>query len=380
MIRWLAAALMLLLIGSAALAQDDAEAEPGEPVIHEVTYGDTLFRIALRYGVTVDEIAEANDIVYTWNIQIGEKLVIPGLTVPDDSAEVENPLVAAAPVQHVIRPGETLGAIASRYGVTADLILRANNIANPNLIYYGQVLNIWTPQTVDSTVDPDTAAVAEPSTDAASPDDVATDTTAPDVGELPDVGDIPFTHVVRNGETLGRIANFYGLSLSELMDANAIGNANLVYAGSILTIPGRSGRSTISTTNPAELAEFDARPTINEGKQIVVDLSDQRVYAFDNGTMVFSALVSTGLPATPTVLGDYAVYIRLESQRMTGPGYDLPGVQWVQYFYEGYGLHGTYWHNNFGQPMSHGCVNLTNADALWLFQWASIGTPVHVRA
>ena len=43
---------------------------------------------------------------------------------------------------------------------------------------------------------------------------------------------------------------------------------------------------------------------------------------------------------------------------MSGPGYYLPGVPYVMYFYQGYGLHGTYWHDNFGQPMSHGCVNL----------------------
>jgi lipoprotein-anchoring transpeptidase ErfK/SrfK len=170
------------------------------------------------------------------------------------------------------------------------------------------------------------------------------------------------------------------VTLDELIDANALSNPNLVFAGSIIVIPGRSGRSTISTTDPAALAAFDAEATVTGGKQVVVDLSEQRVYAFEDGRMVFSALVSTGLPGTPTVLGDFAVYIRLEAQRMTGPGYDLPGVQWVQYFYEGYGLHGTYWHENFGQPMSHGCVNLTNADALWLFNWATIGTPVHVKA
>src|SRR5690606_35183117 len=146
-----------------------------------------------------------------------------------------------------------------------------------------------------------------------------------------------------------------------------------------LVIPGRSGRSEVSSTNPAVLALFDAQATITEGKQIVVDLSEQRVYAFENGVMVFTALVSTGLPATPTVLGDYKVYLRYDAQRMTGPGYDLPGVQWVQYFYQGYALHGTYWHENYGQPMSHGCVNLQNADALWLYNWATIGTPVHVR-
>jgi lipoprotein-anchoring transpeptidase ErfK/SrfK len=64
---------------------------------------------------------------------------------------------------------------------------------------------------------------------------------------------------------------------------------------------------------------------------------------------------------------------------MSGPGYYLPNVQWIMYFYSGYAIHGTYWHNNFGQPMSHGCVNLPNNEALWFYQWAPTGTPVLVQ-
>ena len=64
---------------------------------------------------------------------------------------------------------------------------------------------------------------------------------------------------------------------------------------------------------------------------------------------------------------------------MSGPGYFLPGVPFTMYFYKGYGLHGTYWHNNFGTPMSHGCVNLTIPDSEWLYGFASIGTLVNVH-
>jgi len=64
---------------------------------------------------------------------------------------------------------------------------------------------------------------------------------------------------------------------------------------------------------------------------------------------------------------------------MSGPGYNLPNVQFVAYFYRDYAMHGTYWHDNFGHPMSHGCVNLRNIDAEWLYGWAPIGTPVLVR-
>ena len=92
-----------------------------------------------------------------------------------------------------------------------------------------------------------------------------------------------------------------------------------------------------------------------------------------------STLVSTGRWPTPTVLGTYSIYARYASTRMVGPGYDLANVPYTQYFYKGYGLHGTYWHNNFGTPMSHGCVNMPTPEAEWAFNWASIGTPVIVQ-
>lgn len=110
-----------------------------------------------------------------------------------------------------------------------------------------------------------------------------------------------------------------------------------------------------------------------------INLSSQTATAFEGNTPVKYFVVSTGLPGTPTVTGQFAVYARYDSQTMSGPGYYLPGVQWVQYFYEGYALHGTYWHNNFGHPMSHGCVNLTNDDAAWLWTWADYGTLVNVH-
>ncbi|NDJ53470.1 MAG: L,D-transpeptidase, partial [Chloroflexi bacterium] len=106
--------------------------------------------------------------------------------------------------------------------------------------------------------------------------------------------------------------------------------------------------------------------------------STQHVFAYEDGDLVADFMVSTGLPATPTVVGDFAVWHKNEGQRMSGPGYDLPGVPWVMYFYQGYGFHGTYWHNNFGNPMSHGCVNMRTPDAEWLWHWAPLGTAVRV--
>ena len=112
---------------------------------------------------------------------------------------------------------------------------------------------------------------------------------------------------------------------------------------------------------------------------IDVDLSQQRVYAYEGDTLMNSFLVSTGTWQTPTVTGTYKIWIKLRSTTMTGPGYYLPNVPYTMYFYKGYGLHGTYWHHNFGVPMSHGCVNLTIPDSQWLYNFASVGTTVNVH-
>lgn len=112
---------------------------------------------------------------------------------------------------------------------------------------------------------------------------------------------------------------------------------------------------------------------------IDVDLTNQMVYAYEGDTVVNSFVVSTGTWLTPTVTGKYKVYIRLRSGNMSGPGYSLPNVPYIMYFHKSYGLHGTYWHNNFGTPMSHGCVNLRTDDAAWLYNWSSIGTVVNVH-
>lgn len=120
--------------------------------------------------------------------------------------------------------------------------------------------------------------------------------------------------------------------------------------------------------------------TGNGGERwIDVNLSQQRVYAYEGDTLINSFVVSTGTWQTPTVTGKYKIWIKLRSTDMSGPGYYLPDVPFTMYFYKGYGLHGTYWHNNFGTPMSHGCVNLSTPDAEWLYNFSSVGTVVNVH-
>ena len=121
-------------------------------------------------------------------------------------------------------------------------------------------------------------------------------------------------------------------------------------------------------------------PPVGNGERwIEVNLTQQRVYAWQGTTLMNSFLASTGTWAHPTVTGTFNIWNKTRIQDMSGPGYYLPDVPYVMYFYKDYGIHGTYWHNNFGTPMSHGCVNLTIPDAEWLYNWASYGTTVKVH-
>jgi lipoprotein-anchoring transpeptidase ErfK/SrfK len=116
-------------------------------------------------------------------------------------------------------------------------------------------------------------------------------------------------------------------------------------------------------------------PGASGEKWIDVNLTQQQLTAYQGNTPVFQALVSTGLPGTPTVVGQFRIYWKLLAADMAGPGYYLPAVPYTMYFLRGYSLHGTYWHHNFGQPMSHGCVNLRTEDAKWLFDWTDPPLP-----
>jgi lipoprotein-anchoring transpeptidase ErfK/SrfK len=120
------------------------------------------------------------------------------------------------------------------------------------------------------------------------------------------------------------------------------------------------------------------------GKLIVVNLSDQWLYAYAGDEQVFAAPVSTGRDGMNTPTGTYWIYSKLKSQTMDGVTdgeyWVVPNVPNVMYFNGGVALHGTYWHNKFGTGarISHGCVNLPLKAAAWLYDWAPSGTTVKV--
>ncbi len=117
-------------------------------------------------------------------------------------------------------------------------------------------------------------------------------------------------------------------------------------------------------------------------KFIHVDLGIQLVTAFEGETMVFSSRCSSGAKGTRTSRGDFSTYHKGPSIHMTNEGdevakiYNLPGVPWVSFFTgDGSAFHGTYWHNDFGRPRSHGCVNLPNEAAKFIYRWTKPVVP-----
>ena len=108
---------------------------------------------------------------------------------------------------------------------------------------------------------------------------------------------------------------------------------------------------------------------------MAVSLKEQTAVAYEGDRPVYAALVATGLPGTPTVQGIFRTWRRLDTGVMAGSGYYIEDVTWTCYFYSGYALHTAYWHDSFGSPRSHGCVNLSPHDAWWIFQWSAPDGP-----
>jgi lipoprotein-anchoring transpeptidase ErfK/SrfK len=250
-------------------------------------------------------------------------------------AVLVTPTRAEGPVVHEVKAGENLFRIGLRYGVTVDALAAANGLRNPSHVYVGQRLTIPTGR--DGTGSSNVSAG---------------------------------THVVQRGENLYRIALRYGTTYQTLARANGIVNPNQVYVGQRLRIPGHDS---------AQPATDDGASAGNAGRWIDVDLSAQRLTAYEGDTPVRSTLVSTGRAHTPTPPGRYRIYVKYRSTDMGGPGYFQADVPHAMFFYKGYSIHGTYWHSNFGHPMSHGCVNLPQSEAAWLYAWASVGTLVNVH-
>lgn len=272
------------------------------------------------------------------------------------------------PRTYVVQPGDNLTMLAQNFGSTREAIAAANGISPNDFLYIGQVLTIPSANYTPAPTSTSTVAAT------ATPTATATRTATP--GATTEPGKT-IEYTVQRGDNLSSIAVKFNTTLESLIDLNGFLDGNFLEVGQVLKVtPGN--RPTQPTRTPPD------EPVIPMGKYgpkwIDVNLSTQTMIAFEGQTPVLATFVSSGRGQTPTVLGTYRVYLKYKSQTMRGnilgEQYEVPNVPNVMYFYSGYALHGAYWHNNFGRPMSHGCVNLPLGIAARMYDWAPIGTIV----
>ncbi len=270
---------LLTVLGSPALAAPGPvpDRQGTGSTIHIVQWGENLTIIARRYGVTTTAIVQANGLANPNYIYAGQSLVIPTGSAPA-------PPIAPAPppgdtTTYVVQSGDTLGAIAARYGTTVNDLAALNGIANPNLIYVGQVLQV------------SGAGTPAPPTDTC-------------------------IYWVKAGDTLTKIALQYGATVWALTIANNLANPSFIYVGQQLVIPNCTGAPTPTPTSPpAPGPTATARPPTSTPAQPA------------------PAPTATPRPPTPTNTPPSVAYqytlVRYPDKDACHPGYCVPEISGV---------------------------------------------------
>jgi murein DD-endopeptidase MepM/ murein hydrolase activator NlpD len=197
---------ILLLLASSILGQDANQDNP-QATIHVVQQGETLFRIAQEYSLTIEEIATINSIDDTSNIQVGQRLIIP-IPVPEPPPE---------PIFHEVQAGETLYSIAEHYNTSPETLAVINNFATTDYIFAGQLILI---NDVDSTSFSGTSE------------------------------GIDVVHVVKSGESLFLIALQYDSTTQAIQDANELEDVTLIFAGQEIIVPSVQAPQNLNLPNP----------------------------------------------------------------------------------------------------------------------------------
>jgi LysM repeat protein len=329
--------LMAMLLAPAMPAHASALDQGG--VVHVAKWGETIYSIARRYGTSVEAIVAANGLADPTRIYAGQRLIVPSSSVPAAPA--------AAGAVHTVRAGENLYRIALWYGVTVQALAELNGIYNPGHVVAGQKLII-----------------------PGSP-------TAPLVAYQPEHAST--THTVQRGETLAAIASRYEVSLWTLVQVNGIANPALIMPGQVLVIPRASSLAPASAPVPV---------AAGGSKRIVVDLSEQHLYAYQGEVLIYSFVASTGMPGAGTSTGTFRVLDKRPNAYASTWSLQMP--YWLGIYWAGpleNGIHALpilpngqrLWEGYLGTPVSYGCVILGTQEARMLYAWAEIGTQVVIQ-
>lgn len=331
---------------------------PSGQLTYTVQFGDTLSEIALQFGTTTEALARANGLSDN-TIYAGQVLVIVSASsqAPPPNPPT-NPPPQANPGTYIVQNGDNIITLAARFGITTEALAAANRISPTSFLYIGQVLTI-------------PGRNPQPAPTATRPPPAPTNTPAPQ----PVAPARPAQYTVQEGDNLSTIAFKFNTTVEALQALNNLPDGNFLRVGQVLTIT----KGTAQNNNPP-----NATPSVPLGKfgpkWVDIAINSQTMVAYEGQTPVYTAKVSTGAPRRPTVEGTYRIYAKYRTQNMQGGTgaeyYSQPNVPYVMYFYSAYALHGANWHNNFGQPVSQGGVNLPEEAARWMYEWAPIGTMV----
>ena len=343
--------------------------------LYRVRSGDSLTKLASRYGLSVAQIAQINGISPLRWLYNGQQLRLPLSpgTVQASQAWTPASQVGDGDFQrYTVRPGDTLTRLAKQHGISLSRLMSINGLSLARWLYVGQVLLV--PGGIEE-AELQPAQLAAPPVPAIRPDlPVPALQPAPPVNAMQPGLTHPAMHTVQNGEMLKDIATQYGVTHAAIAKLNNLANHSILEAGQTLRIPSESALELLEVME--HRLDQSRYPSFTE-RWVQVDLSEQMAVAYEGTTPVKAFVVSTGVGNTPTVQGTFRIWAKIAMQDMRGGSraagtyYHLRDVKNVQYFHRSYGFHGTYWHDNYGTPMSRGCINMTNEDAKWLFDWTS---------
>ncbi len=171
----------------------------------------------------------------------------------------------------------------------------------------------------------------------------------------------------------------YGTEQDKMIEVKAAleqKDVELVKKKEDLEVESKGNESKIASLKK-ELAKLSS-PSVS-GKRIDVDISEQKLVAYDGYDVVRSYTISSGEPGRDTPLGSFKISNKYGTKTYSGSDYYYPNTKWNMRYSGPYLIHTAWWHNDFGTPVSHGCINMKESEAGWLYQWAPIGTPVVVH-
>lgn len=368
-----------------------------------------MSEIAQRYGVSLQRLMDRNGITAPDQIRIGQELLLPEIVTEGGDASADAPAPEARVTilnrSVVVRTGDSLGRIALRHGVSLDALAALNRldvsepiVAGESLLLpaTGDDLRVTEADDIYTVQEGDSLGLIAESYDLALADLLATNPFvqadaifpgqelvipgATSTASGPAIGPARagfFYHRVQPGETMSQLALEYNTTPQAIVRYNGLPDESTIYSGLEVRIP--YGPPALSRRRP---------PTPETGSEFIVSITRQNCWVMQNGSVVHSWRCSTGQGQWATRTGTFPIKTKLEVAQSSAYRLDMP--YWLGLYDVGEfenGIHGIpldwtsgekLWDSLVGQPATFGCAMLLDEDAATLFGLSYLGMPVHI--